>query len=167
MAAVFHSQYINANCSNTVKDADFKFDKHVHGESTDVTSRKIFEKGRGQGHVNPHGCKFTWRIYALSERLLVLLLSVYGQRVFCVCVFTILPRLPVLSRGYAHQWRHGSAVFNKYCTTMHWLACHLRKTGTFTWTRRWVSQCCKHLTSSSLVKAAVSWSQIAVAVLRY
>ena len=28
---------LNGNCSNTVKDTDFKFDKHVHRESPDVT----------------------------------------------------------------------------------------------------------------------------------
>ena len=53
MAGVFHTQYINANCSNTVKDTDFKFDKHIHRESPDVNPRKIFERGRGQGHVSP------------------------------------------------------------------------------------------------------------------
>ena len=117
---VFHTQYINANCSNTIKGREFKFDNHVHRDTPDMTPRKIFEKkawpgshdclnfwalntncsntvkdtdfkfhkhvprsspvmtpeknskrGRGQGHVNPHSCKFTWRIYALSESLLI------------------------------------------------------------------------------------------------
>jgi len=49
MAAVFHTQYINANCSNTVKDTDFKFDKHVPRDSPDMTPWKIFEKGAWPG----------------------------------------------------------------------------------------------------------------------
>ena len=40
VAAVFHTQYINANCSNT----DFKFHKHVHRDSPDMTPEKIFRK---------------------------------------------------------------------------------------------------------------------------
>jgi len=50
---VFHTQYINANYSNMVKDTDYKFDKHVHRDSPDMTHRKIFEKGHGQDHVTP------------------------------------------------------------------------------------------------------------------
>ena len=34
--------------------------------------KKFLKRGRGQGHVTPHSCEFTRRIYALSERLLVL-----------------------------------------------------------------------------------------------
>jgi len=49
MAAVFHTQYINANCSNMVKDTDFIFDKNVHRESPNVTPRKIFDKGAWPG----------------------------------------------------------------------------------------------------------------------
>jgi len=60
-----------ANCSKTVKGTNFKFDEHVPRESPDMIPEKILEKGRGRSHVNPHSCKFTWRIYALSERLLV------------------------------------------------------------------------------------------------
>ena len=33
--------------------------------------KKFSKRGHGQGHMNPRSCKFTWRIYALSERLLV------------------------------------------------------------------------------------------------
>ena len=45
MAAVFHTQYINANCYNTVKVTDVKFDKHVPRDSQDMIPRKIFDKG--------------------------------------------------------------------------------------------------------------------------
>jgi len=37
----------------------------------DMTPEKIFEKGAWPGLREPHRCKFTWRIYALSERLSV------------------------------------------------------------------------------------------------
>ena len=47
MAAVFYTQY------STLKATDFKFDKHVPRESPDMTPQKIFERGRGQDHVNP------------------------------------------------------------------------------------------------------------------
>ena len=58
MAAVFHTQYIN--CLNTVKDTDFKFDKHVPRDSPDMTPQKIFENGVWPGGpVNPRRCKFT------------------------------------------------------------------------------------------------------------
>ena len=52
-AAVFHTEYINANCSNTVKDTDFKFHKHVPRDSLDMTPEKISKRGRGHGHVTP------------------------------------------------------------------------------------------------------------------
>ena len=53
MAEVFHTQYINANCSNVVKGTDFKFDKHVHRDSPDMTPRKIFEQGAWPGSRDP------------------------------------------------------------------------------------------------------------------
>ena len=34
----------DANCSNTVKDVDFKCDKHVFRDSTDMTHQKFSEK---------------------------------------------------------------------------------------------------------------------------
>jgi len=38
---------LNPNCSNTVKDTDFKFEKHVPWDSPDMTF-KIFQKGAYQ-----------------------------------------------------------------------------------------------------------------------
>ena len=61
MAAVFHTQYVNANCSNTVKDTDFKFDNHVHRDSPDMTPQKIFEKGPWPGS---HDSQNLWALYA-------------------------------------------------------------------------------------------------------
>ena len=37
----------------TVKDMNLKFDNHARMDSPDMTPRKIFEKGHGQGHVTP------------------------------------------------------------------------------------------------------------------
>ena len=62
MAAVFHTQYINANCSNMVKGTDFKFDKRVHRDSPDMTPRKIFERGHCLGHVTPKFLGVKWKL---------------------------------------------------------------------------------------------------------
>ena len=44
---------LNANCSNTDKDADFKFDKHVYRVSPNATLGKFMKRRRGQGLVTP------------------------------------------------------------------------------------------------------------------
>jgi len=44
---------INANCFNVVKDTDFKFDKHVFRDSTNITPQKFFEKGARPGTHDP------------------------------------------------------------------------------------------------------------------
>jgi len=41
---IWHEVALYANCSKTVKDTNFKFDKHVHRDSPDIIPRKIFEK---------------------------------------------------------------------------------------------------------------------------
>jgi len=43
---------LNANCSNAIKVADFKFDIHVPRDTPDVTPLKLSEKGvHGQGRM--------------------------------------------------------------------------------------------------------------------
>ena len=36
---------LNANCWNTVKGTDFKFDKHAQSDSPDMTPQKILKEG--------------------------------------------------------------------------------------------------------------------------
>jgi len=64
MAAVFHTQYIQSYGRLQIWQARPQ-------DSPYMTPRKIFEKGRGQGHVNPAAANSLGGYqYAFSERLL-------------------------------------------------------------------------------------------------
>ena len=45
---------LNANCSNTAKDTDFEFDKHVPWDSPDKSPLKFYRKDRCHGHMTPN-----------------------------------------------------------------------------------------------------------------
>jgi len=68
---------LNANCSNMVNGADFRFGVRVLRDSRDTTPYKIFEKG---AWPVTWPIKFSWRIYAVCERLLV------EHALNCVCL---------------------------------------------------------------------------------
>jgi len=44
---------LNANTSNMAKDTKFKFGTRAQTENPDMNPEKIFEQGRGYGHVTP------------------------------------------------------------------------------------------------------------------
>jgi len=44
---------LNAKSSKTVKATDFKFDKRVPSDSSDMISKNFPQRGRGKGHVTP------------------------------------------------------------------------------------------------------------------